>query len=134
MLFSLGALFTNTLLTANVSFKETYTELELDEVAGDKKHWYETLPGILTGIAAVIGAIASLYVAIDGKRESTSMGEEAKIGENRSTNSVAKLFAPVMEKPKCNSAREWPPDNHFFPIYWHPVEGAGSYGIEIDLP
>jgi len=46
--------------------------LDLDKVADEKKHWFGTLPGILTGIAAVIGAIASLYVAISGKHESNS--------------------------------------------------------------
>ncbi len=41
-------------------------------MANEKKHWFETLPGILTGIAALIGAIASLYVAVSGKHESNS--------------------------------------------------------------
>lgn len=44
--------------------------LGLDKVANEKKHWFETLPGILTGIAAVIDAIARLYIAVSGKHES----------------------------------------------------------------
>lgn len=44
-------------------------------MANEKKHWFGTLPGILTGIAAVIGAIASLYVAVSGKHESNSAME-----------------------------------------------------------
>lgn len=39
-------------------------------MANEKKRWFETLPGILTGIAAVIGAIASLYVAVSVKHDS----------------------------------------------------------------
>ncbi len=49
--------------------------LDLDKVADEKKHWFGTLPGILTGVAAVIGAIASLYVAVSGKHESNSTME-----------------------------------------------------------
>ncbi len=60
-------------------------------MANDKKHWFETLPGILAGIAAVIGAIASLYVAMDGKHEIKSGLEPqpTPIAEQKTNNSTS---------------------------------------------
>ena len=64
--------------------------------------------------------------------DSADMGKQTKLDESTATSSAAKLLAPIMESPECNSARTWPPDNYVFAVYWHPVEGAASYGIEMD--
>src|SRR2546427_12096102 len=32
----------------------------------DSKNWFQTLPGILTGVAAVVGAVTTLIVALLG--------------------------------------------------------------------
>jgi len=38
----------------------------------DSKNWFQTLPGILTGVAAVIGAVTALVVALYGGKGSHS--------------------------------------------------------------
>ncbi len=62
-------------------------------MADEKKHWFGTLPGILTGIAAVIGAIASLYVAVSGKHESNS-AMEAQSTPNIEKQTSASIPSP----------------------------------------
>jgi len=41
----------------------------------DPKNWFQTLPGVLTGVAAVIGAVTALVVALYGGKGSLSEGE-----------------------------------------------------------
>ena len=40
----------------------------------DPKNWFQTLPGVLTGVAAVIGAVTALVVALYGGKGSLSEG------------------------------------------------------------
>ena len=58
--------------------------------------------------------------------------DSVSISQSQSNSTTDMLAAPVLEEPQCNSARTWPPDNHYFAITWHPVEHAASFGIEID--
>lgn len=90
-------------------------------MANEKKPWFETLPGILTGIAAVIGAIASLYVALSGKDESKpeivlqiapKVEQQASelISPSASVNQVKPLAtpkSPVPLPPPINISSTW---------------------------
>ncbi|MFH1216470.1 MAG: hypothetical protein V1706_08210 [Pseudomonadota bacterium] len=88
----------------------------------DKKSFWATLPGILTGIAAVItatgGIIAILYqVGVIGER-------------NQKENGV--LVAPIPERPACDSVIKAVLDTEYLVLHWQPVDGASTYTVEVD--
>ena len=93
---------------------------------------------IIPIVVAVIGLIGVLGAALFGNWdkifEPTNHVSDAPatISTLQPNDIKEVLAAPALEAPKCNSARKWPPDNHFLPVYWHPVEHAASYAIEID--
>ncbi len=101
----------------------------------DKAVAIAIITGVVTVITTLISAVIGPLLTRDTPPSST-IPEPSSLPPSTSSESTsdltAKLPPPVMKEPKCNSARKWPPDNYFFPIYWHPVEGAASYGIEID--
>jgi hypothetical protein len=39
----------------------------MPEPQSERKNWWATLPGVLTGLAALIGAVGGLYAAIVGQ-------------------------------------------------------------------
>ena len=80
-----------------------------------QKRWFETLPGILTGIAAIIGAIATLYVALDKKQETQQVPKvEQKTSDSTypsvPSNEVKPLNAPQAQQqppPQINLSSTW---------------------------
>lgn len=81
-------------------------------MAAGHKRWYETLAGILTGIAAVIGAIASLYVAINGKNASNSHVEQAAqvVVSQVEEQARAPVSAPVARSDPGPTSAPQPPE------------------------
>ncbi|MCI0563537.1 MAG: hypothetical protein MN733_34105 [Nitrososphaera sp.] len=88
----------------------------------DNKSFWTTLPGILTGLAAVITAIGGI-IAI--------LYQAGVIGPKQ--NTPAKLFnAPIPEQPACGSVIKMPADNIFLILQWGPVDGTSTYTVEVD--
>lgn len=88
----------------------------------DKKSFWVTLPGILTGIAAVItatgGIIATLYqVGVVGEKNQ----EEYNI-----------LSSPIPERPACGSVIKALSDTKYLILDWQPVDGTSTYTVEVD--
>lgn len=88
----------------------------------DKKSFWSTLPGILTGIAAVItatgGVVAMLYQA-------GAIGEKEPVESNT-------LPAPIPERPACGSTIKALSDTKYLILNWQPVDGASTYSAEVD--
>ena len=88
----------------------------------DKKSFWVTLPGILTGIAAVItatgGIIATLY-------------QVGVIGENNQKENAV-LAAPIPDHPVCGSVIKTLLDTKYIVLNWQPVDGSSTYTVEVD--
>ncbi len=88
----------------------------------DKKSFWVTLPGILTGIAAIItatgGIIATLYqVGVVG-------------GEHQEEYNI--LSSPIPEHPACGSVIKALSDTKYLVLNWQPVDGTSTYSVEVD--
>lgn len=91
----------------------------------DKTSFWTTLPGILTGIAALItatgGIIAVLYqIGVIGD---TDQKEDER---------TQLLAAPIPEHPTCGNVIKTPPDTEFLIMNWAPIDGASTYTVEVD--
>jgi hypothetical protein len=88
----------------------------------DKKSFWTTLPGILTGIAAVItatgGVVATLY-------QVGAIGEKEQVESNI-------LPSPIPERPACGSTIQALSDTKYLVLNWQPIDGASTYTVEVD--
>ena len=88
----------------------------------DKKSFWVTLPGILTGIAALItatgGVVATLY-------------QVGAIGEKEQVESSI-LPSPIPEHPACGSTIKAISDTKYLILHWLPIDGTSTYSVEID--
>ncbi|OKY74696.1 MAG: hypothetical protein BM485_12720 [Desulfobulbaceae bacterium DB1] len=88
----------------------------------DKKSFRATLPGILTGFAAVITAIGTIIAifyqgGVDGEKAEKEFGI---------------LAAPIPEHPACGSVVRSIADTEYLVLNWLPVDGASTYTVEVD--
>ena len=88
----------------------------------DKKSFWVTIPGLLTGIAAVItatgGIIATLY-------------QVGVLGEKSQEENII-LSSPIPEKPACGSVIKVLSDTEYLVLNWQPVDGTSTYTVEVD--
>jgi hypothetical protein len=88
----------------------------------EKTSFWTTVPGILTGIAAVItaagGVVATFY-------RGEAIGEKEQVESNI-------LPSPIPQHPACGSTIRTLSDTKYLLLNWHPVDGASTYSVEVD--
>ena len=112
-----------------------------------KQSFWNTLPGILTGVAGLITAIAGLLVVLnqvgvlesepperavtttnsEGKKQQTNAALQSPKGKDFAVNIPP---APFPRKPECGSVIAWP--EHGLILNWKRVTGASTYTVEVD--
>ena len=55
----------------------------------DPKHWFQTLPACLTGVAGVVGAVTALVVALSGGKGSISESPNTDLPVSTTTQKKA---------------------------------------------
>ncbi len=88
----------------------------------EKKSFWASLPGILTGIAAVLTAIVAI---------TSSLSQIGVFGGNDHKNNSI-LSSPIPQKPACGSIIRSLSDTKHLVLGWQPVDGASTYTVEAD--
>jgi hypothetical protein len=88
----------------------------------DKKSFWVTLPGILTGFAAVITAIGSIIAIF----------YQVGVNGEKPEKGYSILASPTLEHPACGSVVTALPDTEYLVLNWQPVDGASTYTVEVD--
>jgi hypothetical protein len=92
---------------------------------GEKSSFWSTIPGILTGIAAVITAMGGLLAIL---YQTGVIGPE----KNADNGSLPVLASPIIREPECNSVIPTSSVTHGLAFTWWRVEGASTYTVEVD--
>jgi hypothetical protein len=98
--------------------------------------FFATLPGILTGLAALIAALTTLYVTCFKPVSNPPADNPTKAVINPSPSRSNSPLPPELTPPNLIS----PADKQVFSIYprhtvliWSPAKGANSYKVETEF-
>jgi hypothetical protein len=108
----------------------------------DSKNWFQTLPGILTGAAAVIGSITALLVALLGGKSSEGPKTEPRANavQQKSVETCAARAGYPLGRWEVRVENATPAGYSNFVVFttasggtWLPASGKGRFESSVPL-